>query len=517
MSGNVGFPDPSAPSGGPTAVAEAVREVVRVGGRAICDDPRRVQGMLNDLLGASARSLRAEVDAVVVAADEAVPGIVLAGGTDEAALAVLADRGLGREAAGYAVNVWRYALGPAGDAGPPRSTERPAPIPTPMPTELPPGSYPGQTPMATELPYQSPYQPSPRVPSGTGHEHEVRSVDEQGGGGRRRLLLGGVVALIALVAAAAWVTIGRGDDPADPELAFDVELSDVGRVERRWVVEDGTHLVATLEVNNPVVSEAVSGTLHEPLPKTLAAGDAEVSSETDYDVIDLKDGEKVLAFPLEIPAGGRRTISYRVELPKDLEVGSGQLEDWQADQVATRRSLTQALNARPSLTISQSRSTVTTPMVELSGTVTDGAIVKVKGVGAVLDGKGRWSIVVRDLKPDTNRIAVVATSRYGVTTTKTATIDYDSELRVSISGPKRVYVGCPYRYVVNSNNDLSTIYWTLAEDDPTTAGQRSLDIQWANIGGGFVKVKVATADGRSKIVKIETTVVKKPTGINCPK
>ena len=102
------------------ALAQAVREV----GRALATEPRRVQGMVSDVLGAESRTRRAEIDAVVLAAEESVPEDLLAERIDvETAMMRLRNRGLDAAVAHFAVEVWRYALGMlAADAEPPSLT-----------------------------------------------------------------------------------------------------------------------------------------------------------------------------------------------------------------------------------------------------------------------------------------------------------------------------------------------------------------------------------------------------------
>jgi hypothetical protein len=100
------------------ALAQAVREV----GRNLATDPRRVQGMVSDVLGVESRTRRAEIDAVVLAAEESVPEDLLADRIDvEAALDRLHDRGLDAGVALFAVEVWRYALGMLEDDAQPPS------------------------------------------------------------------------------------------------------------------------------------------------------------------------------------------------------------------------------------------------------------------------------------------------------------------------------------------------------------------------------------------------------------
>ena len=102
-------------------VAQALAQVVRERGRNLAREPRQVQGMVNDVLGTESRSRRAEVDAVVIAAEESVPADLLSGRIAVVeALGRLRGRGLDDGVAMFAIDVWRYAFGMLGDnSGPP--------------------------------------------------------------------------------------------------------------------------------------------------------------------------------------------------------------------------------------------------------------------------------------------------------------------------------------------------------------------------------------------------------------
>ena len=90
-------------------VAAALSEAVADIGRLAASDPGRVRGLLSDALGSRAREYRAEVDAIVVGAEEDVPRDLLARrrgeqGADDAALSArLAGRGLAPDMASFVV------------------------------------------------------------------------------------------------------------------------------------------------------------------------------------------------------------------------------------------------------------------------------------------------------------------------------------------------------------------------------------------------------------------------------
>ena len=102
-------------------VAAALRRIVRDHGRRVVEDPTRVRALLADAVGPSARELRAEIDAVVVAAEEGV-GTALGDGvagedvTADDTRRSLEDRGLAPAMAALAVDAWRSALAGDGSA-----------------------------------------------------------------------------------------------------------------------------------------------------------------------------------------------------------------------------------------------------------------------------------------------------------------------------------------------------------------------------------------------------------------
>ena len=96
-------------------VTAALSRAVRDHGRRATTQPERIRALLSDLLGPSARELRAEVDALVVACEEGVPGLLLSSeglpdaAADEA-VARLEARGLQPGLAFVAVTTWATAL-----------------------------------------------------------------------------------------------------------------------------------------------------------------------------------------------------------------------------------------------------------------------------------------------------------------------------------------------------------------------------------------------------------------------
>lgn len=98
-----------------SGVIAALSRAVRDHGRVATTQPERIRALMSDLLGPSARELRAEVDALVIACEEGVPGLLLAseGSPDAAvdeAVTRLEARGLQPGLAVVAVTIWAAAL-----------------------------------------------------------------------------------------------------------------------------------------------------------------------------------------------------------------------------------------------------------------------------------------------------------------------------------------------------------------------------------------------------------------------
>lgn len=90
------------------AVAQALAEAVRRVGPELGTQPRRVRAMLTDVLGPRARDHRAEVEALVSAAEHGVPHDLAAGRGDPAKLWAA---GIDADLARFAAEAWGYALG----------------------------------------------------------------------------------------------------------------------------------------------------------------------------------------------------------------------------------------------------------------------------------------------------------------------------------------------------------------------------------------------------------------------
>lgn len=190
------------------AVAQALAESVRKVGPDLGGQPRRVQAMLSDVLGGTARTHRTEIDAVVLTAEEGIPGDLTHGRLDErGVLERLRARGLDDELAHFAVDAWRYAFGMRGaDALPPTLPASPTGAPGPAQREP-----------ATAEPTVLPYWPA-GTPGGPGSgQRPLHPAGYHPGGSygseatatppRRRPLWTSLVATAALIAVISLIAL----------------------------------------------------------------------------------------------------------------------------------------------------------------------------------------------------------------------------------------------------------------------------------------------------------------------
>ncbi len=191
------------------AVAQALAESVRKVGPDLGGQPRRVQAMLNDVLGSNARTHRTEIDALVLTAGEGIPGNLLNGQLDErVALERLRARGLDDELARFALDTWAYAFGVRGsDALPPT-------LPASTPTAAPgPAQREPMTAEPTVLPYWpagTPGDPGPgRWPPNTAGYDPGGSYGSETTAtpSRRKRLWTGLAAAAALIAVISLIAI----------------------------------------------------------------------------------------------------------------------------------------------------------------------------------------------------------------------------------------------------------------------------------------------------------------------
>ncbi len=298
------------------ALAQAVREV----GRTLAKEPRRVQGMVSDVLGADSRTRRAEIDAVVLAAEEGVPEDLLADRiTVDVALARLRARGLDAAVATFAVEVWRYALGMLeADAQPPSLTNSlehstppvatdPAPVTTDGTFESPPTINAIAPPPGTSYPQQPgfvapPPPPPPPQPFQQQPQQRQRPPRSSATPKRRWLLIAAPLVVLAVIAGIIGVVVASNSDdkptaapttsatpsttigtsttttqpattttattlPGAPQRTFAMETTSLGDLTRTWTV-NGTQLDATLSFHNAGTAD-VTDIYYEVVPKSL--------------------------------------------------------------------------------------------------------------------------------------------------------------------------------------------------------------------------------------------------------
>ena len=286
---------------------------------------------------------RAEIDAVVLAAEESIPEDLLAERIDiEAAQDRLHDRGLDEGVAVFAVEVWRYALGMlAADAEPPSLrnsldvSSRPAvtdPAPASLSDELPP-------PVGKPTTISEPPDAADTVDNAHGDD----SVANESTHKKRSWVLGsaavvGVAMLVVLVGAALWLARDNGGTetearaatapestaatttvapsttlPTALDVEFDVETTPVGDLTRTWHIEDG-ELAATLAFVNST-GAATTGRYYEVLPKSLAATADQIVSEPPHTVY---KNDPVIGWELTIEPGATAEVSYTVAVPADV-------------------------------------------------------------------------------------------------------------------------------------------------------------------------------------------------------
>lgn len=430
-------------TGGDVAVARALAEAVRVAGSDLATEPRRVQGMVNDVLGATARTRRAEIDAVVLAAEETIPEDLLTNRIDHStALDRLQHRGLDTDLAQFAVDVWQYALGMlATDAQPPSLTNSLAVTTGPALTDatpdelLAPSNEPGESVVndGSHTSTPPPYLPPTPSPAPTDEVH----VDPAGTGRSRVWLIGAAAAtVVAVVAAFALFSNGTADvDSADgkensdeiamirtAETTFDTETTPLGDLTRTWTTDNG-ELTATLEFTNTTAA-ATTGRHYEVIPKTLAATADLITSEPAHTVI---KNDPVIAWDLTIEPGATTTITYRIDVAKGTT--DDDLDSWKTEQITETAAFTTERSTPPEIRLeTPNGQLVGLPEVDIAGSTAPTSTVTINGQPATLDTNGRFILRIGGLTPGTNAITTTATNPYGTTNTVTINIVHDTSL-----------------------------------------------------------------------------------------
>src|SRR3954470_14993097 len=423
------------------ALAQAVREV----GRNLATQPRRVQGMVSDVLGVESRTRRAEIDAVVLAAEEAVPDDLLAGRIDLAtALERLRARGLDAGVARFAIEVWRYALGmlPA-DAQPPSLTNSLETTDTgEVVTDQAPAFDSQQNTAESETLLRRPFAP-PAPPTSVTPPAPAQFVPgppkPTPASKQRWLLIAVPILVVALIVGVVLATRG-GDEsataPTTTQLAattttvqattttavpaptvFSPEPTPAGAVTRTWSVENG-QLVSTLVFDN--TSGADTTIRHyEVVPKSVAATADLITSDQPFTVI---KNDPVIAYDLPIGAGKSMTVQYKIGVA--AESTSATLEQWKSDQLTEAAAFTVERNAPPAVAFTTpDQATVDVVDADVGGTADPTATVSVNGAAATVNPDGTWLVHVGGMVPGPNAITATATSRFGVPNTAAITVN----------------------------------------------------------------------------------------------
>jgi hypothetical protein len=436
------------------ALARAVQEV----GRSLASEPRRVQGMVSDVLGADSRARRAEIDAVVMAAEEGVAEDLLANRIDlDGALTLLRRRGLDDTVATFAVEVWRYALGLLeDDAEPPSLTNSVPTITSSSDTSSSDTSSSEEDVRVFEPPAYVPVAvPAMAPPRLSGDGEAAPPSDTR----RRRRVLVALVAIPAVLAIGAMSTYALLQDDGDsagavtattatretattsiapstttavaastttaPSVATTelvantvqeplsvvspVEALPMGEMTRRWAVE-GDELVAELSfVNN--TAEDQTTRYYETIPKSLAASaDAIVANHPPTIV----KPDLVLAWDVTVPAGQTFVVTYRTAVPPDTSEAT--LLAWHQEQIADAAAFAAERATPPLLVVTTPGDTVVSGTeADVTGT-TNGVSLTVNDVPVTINPDGSWVARITGLQAGPNTFVSVATSAYGVTT-----------------------------------------------------------------------------------------------------
>jgi len=198
-------------------VAAALAAVVRQMGVSVGSDPHRARASLTDAMAAGARGYRAEIDALVIAAEESIPAAMAVPGFDRsAAMQRLRDRGLSDDIAEFAIEAWHRSLGVAtvGMA--------------PLPTWTAPGEFAGAT-TPPDPPQSGAYrmvvsgngplgsgQPPPPVPLADPHVSVGQPVESSWSAGKLTALVLGVVAVLVVIPLVIGVAVVLTRDSTDP-------------------------------------------------------------------------------------------------------------------------------------------------------------------------------------------------------------------------------------------------------------------------------------------------------------
>jgi hypothetical protein len=361
-----------------TAVARALAAAIHTFGPEVSTTPRRVQGCLSDELGSMGRSRRAEVDAVVIGAEEGVPASILDGSFHRpAAMARLQERGLTVDAATYSLDVWEHGLGTvesADEVPTMRDTsDRPPEVVQELPVVvegtdldgLP--SAPSQ-PAAIEaaMPPLPPAIPAPAVAAVAAGE--IISSGAAPEGSRRRktgLIATAAIASCLVVALVLYLTLGSSSTNVDTAssarkmmssttmhgsgmdkavmVKFPATAEHDTQLTRLWH-GNNTGVHAELLFKNTTAAEQDFDHV-EALPKDMVASTDKITSGTPFTTL---AADPVISWPVKLGPGQHLQITY--EVTTTAKPTHQLLTTWKSEQPST-------------LTAYQASVTTTTPLL----------------------------------------------------------------------------------------------------------------------------------------------------------
>ncbi len=386
-----------------TVVADALSKAVRELGTRIGEDPRRVQACLNDDLAEASRSHRAEIDAVVLAAEESVPTEMTSGSFDRpSAMQRLRERGLSDDIAMFSIDVWHHSLGlnaPGTSAptlsSPAASTSLPDPAADGLVIDISDRTvHPAAMPMT--------------VATASDRLAPARS--------RRTMytVVGGVVA-VGVVIALLFTVLGsdggtvKTPGPAATSLRFDPEKLSWGpSLTRMWIATD-KGIRGDLVFKNES-KDAVSGTYVEAIPKSLATDATKIKATPTPKVL---NPDPVVEFAVKVAPSATTTISYTIAT--STKVTGAQLATWRTEQAAALKEFnapTDTTAPPVAMTSAPSGTVVGGSATDLTGSSEPGTSVDVNGSPASVNPDGTWTFHA-DLTPGSNVFTIIAKDAAG--------------------------------------------------------------------------------------------------------
>lgn len=435
----------------PNPVAASLEAVLVAGGPAVLDQPARFRSMLADVLGADASQYRDEQATLVGLMEQGVGRQVLAGTPTDEDRAELVRRldpvlALGPERIDQGIDALELAIVSTGmRTTPMEQTVAPSAPPTTTPSFTAPpttaGPLVGRVDDAATAPstIAAPLAPAPVGPPVAAPSPKKR---------RRTPALIAIAAFVVLgLVALVAVVVTRSDDPKPPDvaLAFPREGSTVGQLDRGWEIVDG-ELVGTLEFTNDT-STNTSGRHIEAFPKSLVSDAAAIRSDPAPSQV--LQADPVLAWDVQVEAGGSTTIVYRIDVPDDTD--QADLETWSRDQTKALADYQATQAKKPNLVIASPTdgTVVDVPEADLTGTTDPGVSLDVNGFGIPVNTDGTWAHHTTEMAEGPNSFVFTARGTNGQTTQMAITVVYTPPAPQPTAPPATTQRPAP---VVSQNN-----------------------------------------------------------------